>query len=485
MSITGALSNALTGLAAASRSAQVVSSNVSNALTEGYARRQVELSPRYVGGAGAGVQIDGISRIVDETLLREKRLAAASSGGAGIAFEFHTATLDLIGSPETPGSLTAHVSGFEAALLEAASRPESDARLASLLDSAQSLAGKLNQVSDGVQKLREDADTRIGLEVNRLNTSLQQIAELNEQILRAKVNDRDFPSLMDQRQKLVDDISELVPIRQLPRENDTIALYTMGGALLLDIEPAEFGFQTKAPITPDMTLASGALSGLTLNGSPIKTAGDRSAIAGGLLSGLFQVRDELSVEAQDNIDEMARDLVARFEDPTLDPTLNPGDPGLFTDRGVALVPTDILGLAGRVQINALADPASGGALYRLRDGLGAVAPGDVGDATLLNTKINALAETRAPVGGTFAGGAKDVAGFASSLTSIAGQSLLGSSSRLSFETARFEGLEATFLADGVDTDQEMQNLLLIEQAYAANARVIQTADELIQLLIGL
>ena len=31
----------------------------------------------------------------------------------------------------------------------------------------------------------------------------------------------------------------------------------------------------------------------------------------------------------------------------------------------------------------------------------------------------------------------------------------------------------------------MQNLLLIEQAYSANARVIRTIDDLIQQLIGL
>lgn len=485
MSISGALSNALTGLAAASRSAQVVSSNVSNALTEGYARRQVELSPRYVGGAGAGVQIDGITRIVDDTLLREKRLAAASSGNSNVSFEFHSEVFDLIGSPETAGSLAASVSGFEAALLEAASRPDSDARLSAVLDAAQSLAGKLNDVSDGIQKLREDSDARIAQEVSRLNESLEQIAELNEQIQRAKANDRDYPSLMDQRQKLIDDISELVPIRQLQRENDTVALYTMGGALLLDLGPADFGFEAKAPITPDMTQASGALSGLTLHGSPIQTSGDRSAIAGGILAGLFAVRDELAIVVQDNVDEVARDLVARFEDPALDPTLAAGDPGLFTDRGAALTPTDVLGLAGRLEVNALVDPNDGGALWRLRDGLGAVAPGAVGDATLLTSKINVLTETRVPGGGTFAGGSKSVAGFAASLTSLAGQSLLGASSRVSFEIARFEELEESMLADGVDTDQEMQNLLLIEQAYAANARVIQTADELLQLLIGL
>ena len=137
MSITASLSNALTGLAAASRSAQVVSSNVSNALTEGYARRQVELSPRYIDGTGAGVQVDGITRIVDETLLRERRLAAASSGSATVANEFNTTVLSLVGSPEEAGSLTAQVANFEAALLEAASRPDSEARLTNVLVTAQ------------------------------------------------------------------------------------------------------------------------------------------------------------------------------------------------------------------------------------------------------------------------------------------------------------------------------------------------------------
>jgi len=485
MSITASLSNALTGLAAASRSAQVVSSNVSNALTEGYARRQVELSPRYIDGTGAGVQIDGITRIVDETLLRERRLSAASNGSASVTNEFNTNVLNLVGSPEEAGSLTDQVANFEAALLEATSQPDSDARLTNVLATAQSLAGKVNEISNGVQTLREDADKRIELEVNRLNSSLAQIAELNAQILRAKANNRDFPALLDQRQTLIDNISELVPIRQLPRENDTVALYTLTGALLLDIEPAEFGFVPSAPITPDQTLTSGALSGLTINGNAAQTTGQGSAISGGTLDGLFNLRDNLAVAVQDNLDEVARDLVVRFEDPLLDPTLGAGDPGLFTDRGAAFTATDVVGLAGRLEINVLVDPTQGGAVYRLRDGLGATVVGQVGDATLLNAKVDVLQDLRAPVGGTFSGASVSFSGFAASLTSIIGQSVQDSSSRLSFETARFEGLEEQYLANGVDSDQELQNLLLIEQAYAANARVIQTVDELIQTLIRL
>jgi len=36
---------------------------------------------------------------------------------------------------------------------------------------------------------------------------------------------------------------------------------------------------------------------------------------------------------------------------------------------------------------------------------------------------------------------------------------------------------------GVDTDAEMQSLLLIEQSYAANARVIQTVSDMLDILM--
>ena len=100
MSLSSTLQNALTGLGAAARSAQVVSNNVSNATTEGYSRQEIELSPKVVGGRGAGVQVVGISRAVDEVLLREHRLAKASIGSAEVASDFQSSALNLIGEPQ-------------------------------------------------------------------------------------------------------------------------------------------------------------------------------------------------------------------------------------------------------------------------------------------------------------------------------------------------------------------------------------------------
>ena len=55
----------------------------------------------------------------------------------------------------------------------------------------------------------------------------------------------------------------------------------------------------------------------------------------------------------------------------------------------------------------------------------------------------------------------------------------------SFASARLEALQSMELEGGVDTDQEMQSLLLIEQAYAANAKVMSTLDDMIQTLLGI
>ena len=145
----------------------------------------------------------------------------------------------------------------------------------------------------------------------------------------------------------------------------------------------------------------------------------------------------------------------------------------------------MVGLSTRISVSALVDPGSGGALWRLRDGLGATTQGPVGDNAILAGYVDAIGLARPPAGGSIGTAARTLSGFVSSATSAAGQSLSSVSAQLAFATARFDSLRNEELSVGVDTDQEMQKLLLIEQAYAANARVIQTVDELIETLIGL
>jgi flagellar hook-associated protein 1 FlgK len=484
MSISASLANALTGLAAAGRAGQVVSSNVANALTEGYARRELELSAQSLGGTGAGVRVEGVTRAVTQAVLNDRRLADAEVANGDVRLAFQQRIEGAVGDPDDGASLSARYAAFESALVAAASRPDSGARLDSVLGAAQDLAATLNNLDATLQAARVEADGAIATEVGRLNDALAGIEALNTQITAFRSAGRDATALMDQRQTLIDRVAEIVPVREVPRDRDQVALYTTGGAILLESKAVEVGFARVGIITADMTLASGALSGLTLNGRPVSTADD-AGMGGGRLGALFAVRDDLAPAAQTRIDALARDLAERFEDPALDATRAPGDPGLFTDRGAVIDPLTETGLAGRIAVNAAIDPAAGGATWRLRDGLGAAAAGPVGDASLLAALGAALTATRVPASGGFLGTARSGAGLAADVLSGLSAARQTTEDRLTSAGARAGTLADLQAQDGVDTDAELQNLLLIEQAYAANARVIQSMDELIRQLIGL
>jgi flagellar hook-associated protein 1 FlgK len=484
MSISGGLSSALSGLTAASKAAEVVSNNIANATTPGYGRRVLNTSARVVGSVGMGVRIDGITRISNPIAIRDRRLAEAMVGDRFGRASFLQRVELALGRPDQAGSFSGRIAAFDSALVEAASRPESEARLSRVMETAKGMLQLLNTASRDIQASRATADDQITQQVAFLNSTLEQIAAVNVQIRENWGSGRETAGLMDERQQLVDSISSLLPLREVERENGQIALYAHDGTEVLGSKPGLFGFEPVGVITPDMTIG-GALSGLTLNGRDIRTSGDRSPITGGSLAGQFAVRDELSVEAQAKLDAVARDLIERFQDAGLDATRAPGDPGLFTDDGFAFDAANELGLSQRISLNALVDPLQGGELWRLRDGLGAAAPGHSGDATLLNALQGALVQPRTPVSGGFMTGERSFATLGADLLSGISSARLQADGDVSFAQGHADTMRQIELQDGVDTDQEMQSLLMIEQSYAANAKVVQTIHELIDLLLGM
>lgn len=482
MSISATLANALSGLTATQRSAEVVSSNVSNALTDGYGRREIVLTSAQVAGNGAGVRVVDVLRSVDRYVIGERRLADAGLAKSETSSDFFTRLTMEMGEPDDPGSLAGRVSALDATFIQAASRPDSETRLEGAVDTARRLAGHIKDLSDQVQSLRMQADQDIAHQVDRLNQGLEQVREINVRIRSNAASGVEVNTLIDQRQTLVDELSQIVPLRVADRQNGQIALYTTGGAILLDGMPAEIGFAPVGVITPDMTRASGALAGLTINGNPVSGM-HAGQLGGGSLAANFEIRDQEAVAAQEGLDAIARDLVERFADPAVDPTLAVGDPGLFTDNGAAFLPANEIGLAARLKVNAAVDPDQGGAVWRIRDGLNAAVPGNVGNADLINALSDALNTSRLPASGPFAGIARTASGLAGELMTDINSRLTRAGTEAAFAAAQRDTLKAAELKNGVDSDQEMQKLLLIEQSYTANAKVISVADNMLQQLL--
>jgi flagellar hook-associated protein 1 FlgK len=54
---------------------------------------------------------------------------------------------------------------------------------------------------------------------------------------------------------------------------------------------------------------------------------------------------------------------------------------------------------------------------------------------------------------------------------------------VTYASSHYTALREMELSMGVDTDQELQSLLMIEKSYAANAKVIQAIDAMIQTIV--
>lgn len=471
MSISTALNSALSGLTANSRMTDVIAGNLANALTPGYAPRELSLQAQ---GTRGGVTVTGVTRHVDPVLVADRRLADSALADAQTRAGFAASVERALGLPGDGGSIADRLSSLEASIVTASSRPEDNSRLSAVLRDAVALATAMNDAAGQVETLRSRADADIAEAVARLDTDLARVAGINSRIVTARSAGHETASLEDRRQQAIDAIAELVPIRQLERDRGAVALVSTGGALLLDGRAARIEFEATPLVAAHMTAENGLVSGLEINGHPVPTAAD-GPLAGGRLAALFDNRDGLGLEAQRDLDALARDLVERTEGLTPPPS-----PGLFTDAGARFDPAYEAGLAGRVAVNPAIDPADGGALFRLRTGPDATAPGATAQAPYLMAFGSALA-ARQPLA---AGQARhDLAGHSAQITSRIAQARLAADNAVSFASGQAGELREMELRGGVDSDAELQRLLLVEQAFTANARMIQTLDDMMQTLL--
>ncbi|MVO17882.1 flagellar hook-associated protein FlgK [Parasedimentitalea huanghaiensis] len=479
MSITTALSTAMTGLTAAGRASSVVSENIANSLTPGYAQRSLVLSS---GAATPGVRVEGIQRNVDPAVQAGRRVAEAEHDNIKAQADFYTRLSGLVGSVDDPFSITSRLSNFDGSLIEAISRPDSMPRLNDLSLQAEALADTISTAAEGLRDLRTTAERTIDAQVDTVNQALKDVQKLNARIMVSQAGGMSTAAMLDQRGQLIDQINQIIPVNVVQRDNGQVALFSQGGAILLDGNPAELSFDGKPDTMPHMTQANGLLSGLEINGIAVETD-PGGPLRGGSLAAQFELRDEISVEAQEDLDAMARDLIERFQDPAVDATLGATDPGLFTDSGAFFDPVNVIGISNRIVLNEKVSMDGDSETWRLRDGLNAAAPGNAGDARLLQSYTAALDATRSVTSPGLGTTTLNASTLSANLLSHFSQNTNAADQALSFASASFSEMSQMELAQGVDTDAELQNLMLIEQAFAANAKMMTVVDELMDTLL--
>lgn len=482
MTISQALSNATSGFGAASRQASVAAQNIANALTPGYSRREVSLAERSLAGEGAGVRVAGIVRASAPAIAYERLRADARAARDGALASASASIVRLVGGPEDAHALFNKFAAFDAALRAVANAPDSASAQDAAVAAANSVARGLNGLAQDYQDLRTNADGEIAARVADVNSALREVATLNSEIAKATVAGRDASALLDERDRMVAKINDSIPIRELVRENGRIDLMTAEGVMILSGEPSTIMFVASSTVTAAMSYPGGGLSGLSIDGVDVTPGSSSRAPQSGALAGLFAVRDEVAPAAAAELDALAEDLIGRFQTAGLDPTLASGAPGMFTDNGSALAPPVAVGLAGRIALNAVVDPSQGGAAWRLRDGLGASVQGPPSNNAFLRDLVAIFGEPRSSALG--GGRALSAIEAASELSSSAAAAHVRHDAAHQTSQTYAETMKEAVLAEtAVDTDAELQRLLLFEQAYAANARVIEAVGKMMDRLM--
>jgi flagellar hook-associated protein 1 FlgK len=489
MSLSTALSNAGTGLTGSSRLADTVSNNVANALSEGFARRTTELSSLALGGYGSGVRVVGTYRAENALATAERRSMDAAAAAAETLGSAYDRVLAAIGEPGTTAALASRANAFETALLGAVASPQSFAKLSTAVEGARALATSLNAISRETAAMRLEADREIGRQVGALNTNLEAVEALNAKIVQGRLQGIDTGALEDERGRAIDRIAAIVPVRTIKRDGGEVALYSQNGATLLDGRAFTLSFETgPAVITADMTLAGGALNTLQqdrggatgLVDVAVGTGSGAGLLDGGSLSALFEIRDGFTVAVNAEVDLYARDIIERFSALMPPAALDGAGQGLFVDSA----PGPMEGLAGRIGLNAAVDPSQGGAVERLRNGLDGT-PQPEGFATYLEAMVDAMTALRVPAAGMASTSASNgAAGFAAEIAAFFGaQAARGDEARAYLVGQQAILTERETDIVGVDSDAQLQFLMLIEQAYAANARVLTVVDSLLKQLL--
>lgn len=488
MSLSAAFGAALSGMNVASRGAQVVSSNIANADTEGYGRRTLQTTTAVGIGSGLGVRITGVQREVDMALIADRRISQADTAYTQTRADALESVEEALGTPDNGGSIAGRIAALEHALGDASGMPRDEAALGNVANAAEALAKAINLAGDEIQAMRQQADSDIAREIETLNDALAQVQDVNSKISNHHNRGNDVNAMMDQRQVLIDRIAEIVPLREIQRDNGAVALYTTNGTLLIDGPAAEFGFTKSGTITASQTYEGGNLSGLTMNGNNISFSGSYISMAGGRLEALFEQRDEIGPEAQNDLDALARNIIERFQSAETDP--DGSGAGIFTDQGNSLAAWDPNnpdpgepGLSNRIVVHG--DIMNDVTL--IRDGLGGNGSGETGDSTIINAYAAALSNRSdfAVAYGTFAGEAPTAHGLATQSVSSFATRANHAEQNASVAAAQMTALREAELANGVDTDAELQAMLRYEEAYIANAKVMQTLETMMQTLMEL
>ena len=315
MGLFTSINTAFQGLDITQKQMGVVSQNVAGANSAGYVKRR--LLTADLAGPGGGVVSNGVQRLLDTYVQKQLWQETGGAGYANIQESYTDQLNKLYGVPGSTTGLTGQFNTFKSKLQVLQASPASIAARSDVVSSAKILANKIGLVSDGIKNLRQATEDGLSDAVSVANTALFDLSAINQKIGAGQTD----PALLDQRDRAIRSLSEVMDISVTEQANGRISISTKSGFILLENEQfARLSFDAKPNIGPDniysVDPAKRGVGTVTLT-DPSGQAIDfiaANGIRGGEIAGLIELRDETLIQAQAQVDDFAANLSSAFSD---------------------------------------------------------------------------------------------------------------------------------------------------------------------------
>jgi flagellar hook-associated protein 1 FlgK len=303
-------------------------------------------------------------------------------------------------------------------------------------------------------------------------------------------------------------LSQLINVQTVQQPDGSIDLYTATGLSL----PTQGVNSTGGPFSiaggnaqPGAYYPGGGLPGITLNGADVT-----SQMQGGRIGSDITLRDTTLPTGQAELDEFSYGLASQFSAQGL--TLFTDPTGNVPTGGGTPAQAGYVGFAATIQVN----PAVTAAPNLVRDGTTAIAgsatgasaftpndpvTGQAGFTTLINRLLNNTFGTQVQAGvsqpalntsglgatGTLSApfsAPQSLSDYATDLVSSQAQTSATTTGNLTTEQTMQTSLNAKISSvSGVNMDTEMSQMIGLQNAYGANARVIAAVQSMFQQLL--
>ena len=210
----------------------LVSQNIANASTPGYATEVGTQENLTAGGFGIGVQSGPATAVIDQALQSSVIQQNATVSGLQTRQTALQSIDSVLGTPGQGTDLGSLLGNLQNSFSTLMTDPGNQTQQNAVVGSATTLAQGINTLSAAYTAQRQAAQDNLVSSVSTLNDTLASIGQISNQIIAAKGAGQSTADFENQRNSAVQTLSGLVNIKTAEQANGDLSIFTTAGLVL-------------------------------------------------------------------------------------------------------------------------------------------------------------------------------------------------------------------------------------------------------------